>query len=163
MTRDETVKRIMYCRSLNWSHAQIAADLGVSRSMVRNLIYDPTGEKQARRRSRYQGTCETCGASTDGSNGSSKAPRFCANCAADAHRIWTRDKIVAEIRRFAVEHGRPPSATDWRGPRSSGYPSSFTVQSLFGSWANGIEAAGFPKPKVGHYDRTRRHTKQAAA
>lgn len=36
---------------------------------------------QRERRKRYQGTCERCGAPTDGSNGRDKAPRFCQTCA----------------------------------------------------------------------------------
>lgn len=156
MTRSQKVGEINRLRALQWTHAEIAAHLGLSRSTIRNLINDPDGSKQRARRKRYQGHCETCGALTDGSNGRAAAPRFCAQCAPDAHRVWTREKLIAKIRQFALEHGRPPHSAEWRGPRSSGYPSSVTVQYVFGSWANGIEAAGFPRPRSGYYDRTQR-------
>lgn len=163
MTRAEKVAEINRLRTLRWRHAEIAAHLGMSRSGVRNLINDPDGSKQRGRRQRYQGTCETCGAPTDGSNGRDNAPRFCADCAPDAHRVWTRDTLIAEIRRFACDHGRAPTANEWRGPNRSGYPSATSVQEVFGSWANGIEAAGFARPLVGHYQRTDRRTRERAA
>jgi hypothetical protein len=163
VTRAEKVTEIARLKSLGWRNAEIAAHLGMRESGVRNLINDPDGAKQRERRKCYQGTCETCGASTDGSNGRSAAPRFCAQCAPDAHRIWTREKLIATIRRFASEHGRPPHSSEWNGPRCSGYPSSFTVRYVFGSWANGIEAAGFARPRRGVYDRRAQRQNQVAA
>lgn len=53
-------------------------------------------------------------------------------------RLWTREKVIAAIQRFAAEHGRPPRAVDFKSS-----PSASTVQGLFGSWTAGLRAAGF--------------------
>jgi hypothetical protein len=41
------------------------------------------------------------------------------------------------------------SRSKWAGKRR--WPTVNAVQLRFGSWANAIEAAGFPRPKIGHY------------
>jgi hypothetical protein len=153
MTRAEKVSRITALRTAGFSHAEIASELGMSKSGIRNLLYDPDGAKQHARRKRYQGVCSICGARTDGSNGRASAPSVCAQCAPDIYRIWTRESLIFQIQQFAAQCGRAPHASEWRGPRSSDYPSATSVQEVFGSWANGIEAAGFPRPRVGYYDR----------
>lgn len=58
---------------------------------------------------------------------------------------YTREIVIASIRLWASQHGRPPTITDWRGTAGR-WPSEPTVTRLFGSWANGIEAAGFQRP-----------------
>jgi len=60
-------------------------------------------------------------------------------------RKWDSDSIVSAIGEWAEAHGRPPVMRDWTGTRSD-RPSSATVVGCFGSWASGIEAAGFPRP-----------------
>lgn len=136
---------------------------------VSDLLYDPTGEKMRARKKSYAGVCKTCGAPTDGSNGKSNAPEYCKKHSNRAHfMIWTESKIIAAIHEWHNIYGRPPIATDWnkqvegspgqycRGPRTTWagkrrWPPLGTVQARFGSWANAIEAAGFPRPMVGHY------------
>lgn len=165
MTRAEKHAAIMRLRALGWSRADVAAELGMSVSGIDNLICDPDGSKQRTRRKRYQGVCETCGAATTGCNGRVNAPRFCANCAPDAYRMWTRDQIIAAIRRWASEHGCPPVATDWQSarPANAYWPYDSTVSTVFGCWANGIEAAGFARPLVGQYQKTQRGKREAIA
>jgi hypothetical protein len=63
-------------------------------------------------------------------------------------RRWTRETIVAAIQRWAAEHGQAPFVGDWKHTTTD-YPSYGAVQRFFGSWANGIEAAGFPRPSRG--------------
>lgn len=55
-------------------------------------------------------------------------------------RKWSNDQIIDLIRAWADEHGDPPSARDfWR---LDDYPSHNVVIRRFGSWSNGIRAAG---------------------
>lgn len=153
-------------RAREFTYAQIAAKLGISKSYARDLLYDPDGSKSKRRKDRYRGTCRVCGASTTGSNGRQKAPTLCMKCAPAAiHLIWSTSKIIAAIHEWHYIYGRTPIATDWnrkvegspgqyvKGSRKSKrrWPPINTVQKQFGSWANAIEAAGFPRPIVGHY------------
>lgn len=161
MTRAEKHAMITSLQRAGLTRKAIAAHLGMKEGRVHNLLNDPDGAKQRARRRRYQGTCETCGAATDGSNGRAKAPRFCREHTQTA--VWTRDKVIAAIRRFATTHGRPPTATDWHSRCESGYPATSTVRRVFGSWADGIEAAGFPPPRVGVYQRRARHVEVVAA
>ena len=77
---------------------------------------------------------------------------------ASCGRRWTRDEIVAAIRRFEARYGRQPCQADftpadarrkghgWRAERyyrDDDYPSVLTVRARFGSWSAGLEAAGF--------------------
>lgn len=57
---------------------------------------------------------------------------------------WTRETIIEAIQAFANEHGRPPTVLE--STRAHGLPRHSTVRKVFGSWAAGIEAAGFEKP-----------------
>jgi hypothetical protein len=79
-------------------------------------------------------------------------PRFCSTCIHFEQRRWHPEVIIEAIRRFAAEHGRPPLSSECLPPirEWDGYPSAQTVQAAFGTWAAAIEAAGFPRPYVGH-------------
>jgi hypothetical protein len=61
---------------------------------------------------------------------------------------WSKDTIIAAIQRWATEHGAPPTANSW-SKKQDGCPACSTVLKHFGSWANAIEAAGFPRPVRG--------------
>lgn len=73
------------------------------------------------------------------------------------HGGWTKEELIGAIQEFASMFGVPPAATDWnpsaalamghhdRAERfyQHGWPSFATVQKHFGSWGEGLEAAGF--------------------
>jgi hypothetical protein len=72
-------------------------------------------------------------------------------------KTWTRESIVFAIRRWREEYGDPPYSKDWanRRTRPAGYPSTDTVRSVFGSWNDGLIAAGYPprsRGVAGHMD-----------
>lgn len=142
------------------TYAAIGARLGISPQYVGQLLRDPTGERERARKANYGGVCGSCGARTDGSNGRAKAPKLCAACAAakqHAGRRWTREAVLAEIRRFYDLNGRKPNSSEWlRGNPHDGSPyvDVSTVQREFGSWNNAIRAAGLPTDKPGKYIRT---------
>lgn len=81
-------------------------------------------------------------------------------------RYWTRDRIVAAIKRWHRQHGEAPRSTDWDVHRArklaelherlaaewrgriakfevGRWPSVRTVREQFGGWNNAIAAAGF--------------------
>ena len=167
-TRAQRSKQVAALRKQEYTYKQIAKMLAISQSYVRDLIWDPTGEKDRARKESYRGTCRACGAPTSGSNGRDKAPQYCHLHSNAAYFLyWTNSRIVAAIQEWNFVYGRPPVATDWnkqveggpgqyiKGPRRNlsrrRWPSVDAVQRRFGSWANGIVAAGFPRPLVGHY------------
>jgi hypothetical protein len=149
---------ILELRERGLTTAEVAAELGLGHSTVRNYLWDPDGSKDRARKDSYRGTCEDCGKPTTGSDGPALAPRLCAPCSAKDQKIWTRDTVIAAIQRFAFEHGRPPTAEDWIGADPErGYPSRGAVyrssnkrtSAPFQYWADAIEAAGFPRPDSG--------------
>lgn len=151
---------------------EVARLFGKSISAVRNLLADPTGEKQRKRRQRYQGTCQGCGKPTTGCNGPGNAPRWCWDCyvaspEARAHAEemtkWTPELIISRMQEWARIYGEPPAMHDWNPHRArhggdetrarrfeeaDGYWPWFTLVVVrFGSWNAGIESAGF-EPRV---------------
>lgn len=157
MTRTEKASVAAAMRDAGASWREMREGLGVSQSYLGALLSDPDGSRDRARKRRYGGTCEGCGRRTDGSNGSGRAPKMCATCTAQKQhdeRYWTAERVLDAIKRFAAANGRPPSASEWLSRPGKGFPVAGTVQRECGSWANAIEAAGFPRPKVGCYNRT---------
>jgi len=58
-------------------------------------------------------------------------------------RRWSKAEIREAIRRWRDTHGRAPRLREWNPP-PEGYPNASTVQSVYGSWAAGMRAAGQP-------------------
>ena len=137
---------------------QIADRLGLSRAYTYALIHDPDGSKDKLRKRAYGRPCIDCGEQTSGSDGHRNAPLRCDSC----HRrhihesaFWSRDRIIEAIQEWADRFGTPPTAPKWNVAASGHdsarwkagtWPHLSYVQRIFGSWANAIEAAGFPRP-----------------
>lgn len=163
--RRELADRARALAAEGYLQREIAVMLGVSRSYASALASsDPLGEQARARKDTYRGVCEDCGAPTDGSYGPNNTPAVCDACShlrQAADKTWTRDAVIDAIRRFHAAHGRPPRAQEWiRGDEANGYPARTSVYrsrqrstSPFLRWADAIEAAGFPRPLTGHYDR----------
>lgn len=56
------------------------------------------------------------------------------------HALITHDKIISALRKFAIEHNRPPTVRDFRVRGVS--PSDFTIRRQFGSFRRALGAAG---------------------
>lgn len=83
---------------------------------------------------------------------------------ATTETYWTRELIIERIQQWAEEHdGRQPTANEWfekfpldeNGHRP--WPPTATVVRLFGSWSEGIEAAGFKPLKSSPRTKERHH------
>lgn len=146
-------------------YKRIAKRLGVSATTVRRLLDSDYAERmrvQSREAKRRRtGVCKTCGGVTRYGGGKVPVSEECAECVRrrqHEERYWTRERIVECIQRFAREHGRPPVSSEWlygdHGANGDGYPYCSTVLQEFGSWADAIEQAGFPRPRIGVYERT---------
>lgn len=59
-----------------------------------------------------------------------------------ARPVWSARAIAEAIRAWAAEHGKQPSSDEWRRA-GAGRPCTGTVIHVFGSWSEGIRAAGF--------------------
>lgn len=146
-------------------HREIADALGISSSYAAELCDDPTGWKSKERKKRYAGACVDCGAPTSGCEGLKPEPR-CQPCAAVKsgadNRQWDATRIINAIQEWAHIYGEPPGMMDWnpwgarnqihdeqralRWEEADGRWPWFTiVVNRFGTWSNGIEAAGFER------------------
>lgn len=77
-TRAESETMAAALRAEGLKLREIAERMGVAVSTVDAWINDPGGKRLACRKSSYRGSCEVCGAPTDGSNGVEKAPSRCS-------------------------------------------------------------------------------------
>ena len=80
ITRAERHAQILAARSEGLTDKHIALRLGISYSLVREILSDPDGSRARERKRGYAGTCAQCGGPTDGSNGRDKAPSLCRYC-----------------------------------------------------------------------------------
>ena len=140
----------------------IAADIGVARPTVHQWLTDPDGVKTRARRARYGGQCADCGAPTDGSNGSARAPKRCAACSwrwqatlefqlaqsarASRRTVWSDEQILDAIRSVADPGGRVTvtmyQAAYAAAPKGA-MPSFRTIAPLrWRLWADAATAAG---------------------
>jgi hypothetical protein len=160
------VRRLRETHGLRFD--QIGERLGISRTYANALFLDPTGDTDRARKDAYGGVCEDCGGPTSGSEGPSKVAQFCLHCAPNRqNRKWTRETVIAAIQHWAAEHGKPPRASDWNNARRNNgnyeYPPATSVyksdrsRAPFETWADAIEAAGFPRPLRGQHERKAAH------
>jgi len=158
-------ERARELREAGGSQRAIAAELGVSITTVRRYT-NPEYERQAlfyarEAKRRRTGVCVDCGATTRYNGQCTNGPsQRCLPCSNARNRIWTAETIVDAIQRWAAEHGRPPTADDWRKaapdgshPAASSCYRSANKGAPFDSWSDAIRAAGFDTP-AGGYVRT---------
>jgi transposase len=99
---------------------QIAQRMGISRSYAYELLADPEGHGARARKDSYRGTCERCGAPTNGNDGPGSAATICVHCRgpeisarqAEAHRA-ERDKL-AELYLSGMPYKEIAAAMGWR-------------------------------------------------
>lgn len=148
---------------------EIAEALGVSRSYANELLRDPDGSRAKQRKRRYDSTCVDCGAPTSGCEGRRAEPR-CQQCAtwrsAAGRRKWPAELLIARMHEWERIYGEAPAMPDWnpvkaremndearaqRWEDAAGHWPWFTiVVQRFGSWNEGLLAAGFePRPAHG--------------
>jgi hypothetical protein len=140
--RAERVEDARRLRAHGVATAEIAALLEVSPRTVRNYL--------------SAGVCRDCGTPAITSD---RCPRCAARHATRPH--WTRAQVLRAFRAWVREEGRVPTTLDWTPtgdltrrwareyPRWPGYVS---VNTLFGSWRGGVEAAGL-RPRRRSWDR----------
>ena len=168
--RSVLAARAVVLRAEGLLYREIAAELGVSQTYAQALVTDPDGSQTRARKDSYRRPCPSCGKPMDGSNGRGpNAAKRCVECDNSDRVVWTVEKIVAAFHEFERRYGRQPVATDWmpalaeqmaakvkdRGRKKAFtdkahrfyldgcWPSTETVANRFGSWNNGLLAAGY--------------------
>lgn len=63
-------------------------------------------------------------------------------CCGGAMSEWTAGRIIAAIRTYADQHGRPPTADEWRKSGGLEHPTNVTALRVFGTWNSALAAAG---------------------
>ena len=140
---------------------------------------------RCRKQTLYAQPCVDCGTETNGSDGRVDVPRCrpCASAVSGAERkVWTRERIIAALQWWASEFGEPPAIPDLSATHSrylgdsaraeraerlihAGHMPHFrTVVKEFGTWNEGISAAGFEAraPHGGGGNELRRRVKAVA-
>lgn len=164
VSRAERAAQAARYKAAGLDGAAIARVMGLCRKRVYELLHDPTGEKERARKYRHGGgVCADCGKPTSWSSGHGNAREGARRCQACEHadpscRYWTPELVIDAIQEYARRYGRPPSATHFNPSQATKlgrldlaerfhddgcWPHAGTVQSMFGSWNAGIEAAGF--------------------
>lgn len=102
-----------------------------------------------------QPPCRTPGCDQESEEAHTSSPyyRLCPACRrvrrqhlGQVQRRWTADAIVQGIRDHAAANGgRPPSSMEARGMATA-------AMREFGSWADAVEHAGFPRPRHGGWN-----------
>jgi AcrR family transcriptional regulator len=137
------------------SVAQIADRLGRSPATITAYFYDPTGTKARAVKARYVGVCRGCGAYTQPRNGKGDAYAYCKACHPGAVQVrWTRERVLAAMRKWLDCYGWLPSSYDWsrthahrRGGEAlerlstADWPSASAVTGSCGSWKAARAAA----------------------
>lgn len=159
----ETIAKAQKMRQLGHTYKEIAEAVGASPQTI--LFWCSPRQEELRKRERerkkkYTTPCIDCGGPTGyGGKPTSRCQR-CRVIFEHENKRWTRETIIAAIQRWNDEFGSPPRATDWnttmarqRGRKQRDktiYPSANSVggrDAPFDSWADAIEAAGFPRPQ----------------
>lgn len=145
-----------------YTRKQIMEILGIGQSYVGALLSDPDGTKDKLRKEQYRGTCIECGGKTTYARSHGKPVHRCSPCARKhqhSQRVWTPERIIADLQEWNRIYGEPPKAMDWlTGVYGDGtwgsrrWPHVVCVQREFGSWSNALEAAGFER-RI-NYERT---------
>lgn len=107
--------------------------------------------EECRKRTKYGGTCEKCGAATNGSNGPGTAAKLCNRCVGSKKKLWTKETIIAAMKAWVEEYGDQPRSTQWQRSTPGVHPGTSTVLYVFGSWNAAIEAAGLTPRKPGRF------------
>lgn len=150
----------------------IANQLGVSKATVNRWLHPAFEEDQRykarQRKYRHGGTCVDCGVPTSAVRIGHAAPR-CRDCFlihTSETRRWTREAVIAAIKRWNKKYGHPPSADEWERAGDD-HPAISTIRDgpnpPFRLWSEAITAAGFtPNKHRRFHPRTRQAKIQAA-
>ena len=136
------------------SIAEIGRLLDQAPATIKAYLYDPTGERARATKTRYRGSCESCGAPTSGADGKGRASRHCQRCKPQSVPKWSRELVSAAHRRWYERYGFVASSYDWSATHarrrggaalaryeSGDWPSGSVIRRLYGSAAS---AHAFP-------------------
>jgi hypothetical protein len=165
----EIVRRLREDEGLRW--IDIADRMGLAKSTVADLYYDPSGALARARKAKNDGQCVDCGAATK-NGGARAAPKRCAPCSAEHSRSaesilnhsvmamgrhrWADEDIFTALR--AAARDGVVSTAMYRGAYVSGaMPSLPLIVSRFGRWVDAVHAAGL-RPAGRRRERTDSYT-----
>jgi hypothetical protein len=168
MTRAERAAQAASLRAEGLLIREIANTMGISVSFASELLRDPTGAMARERKAKRFGFCRGCGKKL--TNSGSEPGARCVPCNAAHTREMSRRWILESFAEWEELFGAPPTANDWNPAlalhhactawkaerhRQTGraWPSVTLVANIFGSWSEGVRAAGFEPNGTGQYGR----------
>ena len=148
--RQKNVDRILLLKAHGLNRHEIAERLGLAAQTVSTYLSDPDNTQREEYLRRRRATCPVCGGAMW------RAAKQCSDCQRKERMakqdVWSANKIIDSIRRYHAEFGCIPPARDFYAKardHKGEFPTQKRVDSRFGSWANAVEAAGFPRPSKG--------------
>jgi Homing endonuclease associated repeat len=144
----ELRERALALRKQGMLIREIAVALEVSKPTVLRWT-NPTLEARERENARKKKFSKHCRCPSCRQRMSNNAS-LCIECARAKQtkdRYWNQERIVDAIRAWALQHGHPPTYSEWERS-GSGHPTVYTVcrdgpNPPFAKWSDAIRAAGF--------------------
>lgn len=144
------------------SYASISRKLGVPDHTISRWFNPEMREKNRLASAAYKkknpkhGVCVDCGGPTSWQR--TKASERCQECRniwLSENPTWPPEKIIEAIQRWVREHGRPPTAAQWRsrGEWWPAYHSVYGDRAPFPTWRSALQAAGYDTPAFTHKTR----------
>lgn len=148
-TRQKSVDEIKLLRSHGLSNAEIAEKMGIKINSIYKYLWDPDGKKTQEARSLMMRPCPVC--ETTLIQKHAKQCLSCYRAKVQTNLRWSPETTAEAIQRFHQEFGHVPTSRDMFdiSVRRRDYPSQKHAIKHHGSWANAVEAAGFPRPRHG--------------
>ena len=176
MTRDEKIAEARRMRAEGEILRVIGDRFGVSPQTILRWTDDEFAERSRAvcraNKLKYRGVCVDCGTHTIG-DAPGHAPERCVPCNGAHTRKLTRAWILDSFAEWHAIFGKPPVVAEWQ-PAMARYlgrqdcldrhaatgrpwPSETSVQAHFGSWNEGVAAAGLtPTPRGFYRDESSR-------
>jgi len=156
----EVRKQARILREKGEIDVSIARQLGVSANTVRRWLSPDVYEKSLLQSRLYKatkqrrGVCIDCGGPTNWSK--EKPSERCRDCRLiwlEDNPRWSRESVIAAIKRWVEEYGRPPRSHEWKN-RGEWWPSLNSVYGErgqpFHTWRGALQAAGYDTPPHTH-------------
>jgi hypothetical protein len=118
VTRAERLQQILVGKARGLTQREIAAELGLTRSVVNSILTDPDGSKARARKDSYRGVCVECGGPTAGDR-PGIAPlrcRWCVQGKDPPRRRLTLPVRLCDLPLDVRLAGAREAARSWRDP-----------------------------------------------
>lgn len=143
----ELKKRAQELRKQGLLMREIAVDLGVPKPTIVRWL-NPELETRERKKARKRKFSASKKCSMCRSRRCADSSTLCRVCYRKrGQRVWTQERLIEAVKEWALEHGNPPSFSDWQRSGGDKHPAVRSITDgphpPFKTWGALLEAAGF--------------------